>query len=219
MSDTVGWHERSTEETLALLRTSRSGLSLEEATRRHAEYGPNALDEAPPRPAIRMLLAQFNDFTIVILIAAAVIAGFLGDVADTLVITAIVVLNGIIGFVQEMRSERAMAALRALAAPSATVLRAGYQRSIAASELVPGDAVILEAGAIVPADIRLIDVSALRVNESALTGESVAVDKSTGAVTERGASVGDRRNIAHKGTIVTYGRALGIVIATGMRTT
>jgi Ca2+-transporting ATPase len=214
----VGWHERSTEETLALLRTSRSGLSLEEATRRHAEYGPNALDEAPPRPAIRMLLAQFNDFTIVILIAAAVIAGFLGDVADTLVITAIVVLNGIIGFVQEMRSERAMAALRALAAPSATVLRAGYQRSIAASELVPGDAVILEAGAIVPADIRLIDVSALRVNESALTGESVAVDKSTGAVTERGASVGDRRNIAHKGTIVTYGRALGIVIATGMRT-
>lgn len=212
------WHRCSAEDTLAILRTTRSGITQEEARRRRSAYGPNALDEAPPRPAARVLVAQFTDFTILVLIAAAVVAGLVGDLTDTLVITAIVVLNGIIGFVQELRSERAMAALRAMAAPSASVLRAGQHEVVAARDLVPGDLVTLEAGAIVPADIRLLDASALRINESALTGESAPVDKATAVIDEQDVPVGDRRNIAHKGTVVTYGRACGVVVATGMRT-
>lgn len=212
------WHLRSAEETLEILRATRTGLTHHEAAARRAEYGPNTLSEAPPRSLSRRLLAQFTDLTILILLAAAVIAGALGDLIDAFVITAIVVLNGILGFVQEVRSERAMAALRALAAPSALVMRDGQHHAIAAQDLVPGDSVILEAGAIVPADLRLLDVFALRVNESALTGESAPVDKITAAITGDDLAVGDRRNIAHKGTIVTYGRAHGVVIATGMRT-
>lgn len=212
------WHRRSVQDTLELLATSRSGLSHEEAKRRRARFGPNELEQAPPRSTVRILLAQFADATILILIAAAVIAGVLGDLTDSIVIAAIIVLNALIGFVQELRSERALAALRALAAPSATVIRAGDRHSIPASELVPGDCVVLEAGAIVPADIRLLDVASLRVNESALTGESAPVDKSSAPIDAGDVAVGDRTNIAHKGTIVTYGRGLGVVTATGMRT-
>lgn len=212
------WHEHSAEKTLELLDSSREGLTHEEAARRRQQYGPNELEEAPPRSAARILLAQFTDLTIIILIGAAVISGVVGEFIDTVVIVAIVVLNGVIGFVQEIRSERAMAALRAMAAPSATVMRPGGKHTITATDLVPGDSVVLEAGSIVPADLRLLDVAGLRVNESALTGESAPIDKSVAALSGSSVSVGDRTNIAHKGTVVTYGRALGVVIATGMRT-
>ncbi|HEY5760493.1 MAG TPA: cation-translocating P-type ATPase [Steroidobacter sp.] len=212
------WHRHSTEETFELLQTSPAGLTHQEAARRREQFGPNEVEAAPGRSAARILLSQFTDLTIVILIGAAIISGMVGELIDTAVIVAIVILNGLIGFVQEMRSERAMAALRAMAAPTATVVRDGDRRTITAAELVPGDSVILESGAIVPADLRLVDVAGLRVNEAALTGESAPIDKSTGALAELDISMGDRTNIAHKGTIVTYGRALGIVIATGMRT-
>ncbi len=153
------------------------------------------MEEAPPRSAARILLTQFTDLTIIILIGAAVISGVVGEFIDTLAIAAIVVLNGIIGFVQEIRSERAMAALRAMAAPSAMVMRAGDQHTITAADLVPGDSVVLEAGSIVPADLRLLDVAGLRVNESALTGESAPIDKSIAALSGNSVSVGDRTNI------------------------
>jgi Ca2+-transporting ATPase len=167
---------------------------------------------------LRRFLAQFADFLILVLIGAAIVAGLVGDLIDTIVIVAIVLLNAVIGFVQEMRAARAMAALRALAAPTATVLRGGMPSTIAAHDLVPGDAVVLEAGRIVPADLRLIETASLRVDESALTGESAPVDKHHAALAETDVAVADRANIAHKGTFATYGRAIGAVVATGMRT-
>lgn len=214
----AGWHERSAEETLQVLRTSRAGLSHAEAERRLAQYGRNELTPPRPRSAFSRFLAQFADFLILVLIGAAIVAGLVGELLDTVVIVAIVLLNAIIGFVQETRAARALAALRAMAAPTATVLRGGTSRTIAANDLVPGDTVLLEAGRIVPADLRLIETASLRVDESALTGESVPVDKHSDAISQRDVPVGDRANIAHKGTFATYGRAMGAVVATGMRT-
>lgn len=218
LSGNALWHQLSTDETYARLGSRREGLSAEEARTRRARFGANVHDEAPPRSALAIFTAQLADFMILVLIAAAVVSGVIGDLTDTLVIAAIVVLNAILGFMQESRAERAMAALKAMAAPSATVVRNGRPSTIAAAELVPGDVVLLEAGRIIPADLRLIEVAGLRVNESALTGESVPVDKLTDAITVRDVPVGDRRNIAHKGSFVTYGRAVGVVVATGMLT-
>jgi Ca2+-transporting ATPase len=155
---------------------------------------------------------------IVVLIAAAIIAGFIGEPQDTIAIVVIVFLNGIIGFVQEYRAERAMAALKQMAAPMASVVRDGEVKQIPAHDLAPGDIVELEAGNIVPADLRLLELSALKVNESALTGESQVVEKRLARLEEGELPLGDRLNLAYKGTIVTYGRARGLVVATGMHT-
>ena len=211
-------HDRSVAEVLSHLGTSAAGLSHAEVQRRQARHGPNVLDEAPPRSPLTLFLAQFADFMILVLLAAAVVSGLVGDLTDTLVIVAIVLLNAGLGFAQEWRAAKAMQALKAMAAPSATVLREGAAATVPAAELVPGDAVLLEAGRIVPADLRLVEAASLRIDEAALTGESVPVDKSTEALESADVPVGDRRNIAHKGTQVTYGRGLGVVVATGMRT-
>jgi magnesium-transporting ATPase (P-type) len=157
------------------------GLSAAEAATRLAQHGPNALIEGRRRGPVRMFLDQFTDFMIVVLLAAAVISGVIGDVTDTVVILVIVVLNAVIGFVQEYRAEAAIAALRQLAAPLARVLRDGRSHSIPAQELVAGDIVLLDAGAVVPADVRLLEVAALQTQEAALTGESAAVSKSADA--------------------------------------
>ncbi len=214
----AAWHRVATAEAYRLLESSSAGLTATEAQRRRTRYGANVLAEAPPRSALAILGAQFADLLILILLGAAVISGLIGDLADTIVIAAIVVLNAVIGFAQEFRAQRALAALKAMAAPSASVVRAGSTLSVPAADLVPGDVVILEAGRIVPADLRLVEVASLRVDESALTGESVPVDKIATVIDEEGVAVGDRRNIAHKGSHVTHGRALGLVVATGMRT-
>jgi len=214
----VHWHRLSTEASLARLDSRATGLSHEESAERRREHGFNVLEEAPPRAPWVMFLAQFADYMILVLLGAAVIAGVIGDVADTLVIVAIVVLNAVIGFVQEVRAERAMAALKAMAPPVATVIRGGAPHAEPAAHLVPGDVVRVEAGAIVPADLRILESASLRVDEAALTGESVPVDKAHGAIDAEQVAVADRRNIAHKGTLVTYGHGLGVVIATGMRT-
>jgi P-type Ca2+ transporter type 2C len=212
------WHQCSVEEAYRRLGTSRAGLTVCEVAQRRAQYGPNVLAEAPPRSMLAIFGAQFADLMILILIGAAMVSGLIGDLTDTIVIAAIIVLNAVLGFAQEFRAERAMAALRAMAAPSATVVREGHTTTVAATDLVPGDVVVVEAGRIVPADLRLVEVASLRINESALTGESVPVDKTTEAIMDEVVPVGDRRNIAHKGSHVTYGRALGLVVATGMRT-
>jgi len=165
-----------------------------------------------------MLLDQFTDLMIVVLIGAAVVSGMVGDLQDTIAIIVILVLNGVIGFVQEYRAERAIAALRKMAAASAHVVRGGEPRTVAATELVPGDIVLLEAGNIVPADLRLLEAVQCKISEAALTGESVTVEKRTDALHGADLPLGDRTNMAYKGTIVTYGRARGVAVATGMAT-
>jgi len=165
-----------------------------------------------------MFLDQFTDFMILVLIAAAIISGIIGEPLDSLAIVVIVLLNGVIGIVQEFRAERAMAALKMLVPRSARVCRGGQTVTVPVSQLVYGDIVIVEAGDLVPADLRLIETSQLRVDEAALTGESVPVEKHTASLTTVELPVGDRLNMAYKGTVVTYGRATGVVIATGMVT-
>ena len=195
------------------------GLHPEEAQRHAAPHGANALAGAPRRSKVALLADQFKDFMVLVLLGAAVVSGLVGELTDTLVILVIVVLNAVIGFVQAWRADQAMAALRQLAAAHATVLRGGAVQVVAASDLVPGDIVLLEAGNQIPADLRLIEIAQLQVDESALTGESVTVAKQTAplALQEAGA-LGDRTNMAFKGTTATHGRARGLVVATGMHT-
>jgi Ca2+-transporting ATPase len=213
------WHQAGFEQVAAHWRTDpRKGLSTHEAAQRLAQHGPNEIAVGGTTGPWRLLLDQFRDLMIVILLVAAVVAGVIGDLADTIVILVIVVLNALIGFVQTYRAERAIAALRALAALHARVLRDGTARQVAAADLVPGDVVLLDAGAAVPADMRLAEVAHLRVEEAALTGESLPVDKQAGVLDAADLVLGDRRNMAYKGTVVSAGRAQGIVVATGTRT-
>lgn len=214
----VDWHQIDPIEAAEKLQSSDMGLVSEEARRRFERYGPNELIEKKHKSLWMMFFDQFKDFMILVLIAAAVVAGVIGDPVDTIAIAVIVLLNAVLGFVQEYRAEKAMAALKKLAAPSATVIRGGRPESIAAERLVPGDLVILEAGNVVPADIRLTESAQLRIDEAALTGESVPVEKDIAALREKDLAIGDRKNMAYKGTLVTYGRGLGLVAATGMRT-
>jgi Ca2+-transporting ATPase len=213
------WHRLDAGEVAAHLETGlENGLAHEEAGRRLAVHGENVLAEGARRSPWLMLLGQFTDFMILVLLAAAIVAGVIGEPEDSVVIVVIVVLNAIIGFVQEYRAEKTMAALRRLGAPHARVLRGGQVADVAARELVPGDLVLLEAGNIVPADLRLVEAARLKVQEAALTGESVPVDKQVQPLESADAALGDRTNMAYKGTIVTYGRGRGIVAATGMAT-
>ena len=213
------WHCLSADEALARLGIAgERGLSAAEAAERLGRFGPNAIREHARRSPLRMLAGQFTDFMIVVLMVAAAISALIGEPEDSIVILVIVVLNAIVGFVQEYRAERAMAALKQLAAAAARVVRDGNVAEIAAPELVPGDVVLLEAGNVVPADMRLLESAPLRVEEAALTGESVPVDKRTAPLADREAPLGDRRNMAYKGTTVVYGRGRAVVVATGMQT-
>ncbi len=214
----MGWHQKTVEELFGELNSSQEGISSEEAEKRLREYGPNELKEKKKRTIFMMLLDQFKDFMILILIAAAVISGILGDPVDTIAIIIIVLLNAVIGFVQEYRAEKAMAALKKMAAHSALVVRGGLPTNIPAREIVPGDLVLLEAGKMVPADMRLTQAARLKTEDAALTGESVPVEKHIKALQDKTLPLGDRKNMAYKGTAVSYGRGAGIVVATGMDT-
>jgi Ca2+-transporting ATPase len=215
----LAWHSVETQDVIGAMGSNvERGLSTEEAERRLTEHGSNAIAEARRRTPLRMLGAQFTDVMVLVLIAAAVVAGFLGEPADIVAIVAVVILNAVLGFVQEYRAERAVAALRAMASPAARVRRAAVDTTVPAEHLVPGDVVLLEAGNIVPADLRLIDVARLRVEEAALTGESQPVEKTTMRIMGSAIALGDKTNMAYKGTTVTYGRGTGVVVATGMHT-
>ena len=215
----VVWHVLPAADAATVFRVDpEQGLPAAEAARRAAAYGPNAIPEHVQRGPWRMLAEQFTDFMILVLIGAAIVSGILGEVADTLAIVVIVLLNGLIGFAQEYRAQRAVAALKVLAAANATVRRDGEVVSLPATQLVPGDVVLLEAGNIVPADVRLMEAVQLKVDESALTGESVPVEKRTAPYADAELALGDRRNMAFKGTTVTYGRGRGVVVATGANT-
>ena len=212
------WHQKTVDDVFETLNSSLGGLSSEEATKRLQEFGPNELTEKKKKTPFMMFLDQFKDFMIIVLIGAAIISGFIGELADTIAIIVIVVLNAVIGFVQEFRAEKAMAALKKMAAPSATVIRNGSPGTIASSEIVPGDMILLEAGGVIPADMRLTESAQLRVEEAALTGESLAVEKHTALLHDEHLPIGDRKNMVYKGTFVTYGRGTGIVAGTGMNT-
>jgi Ca2+-transporting ATPase len=207
------------EEALGSQRSSLDrGLSFEEASARSSRFGRNELAEAERKSPLRILARQFADVMVVVLLCAAVVAGFLGEPQDIAAILAIVALNGVLGFVQEFRAERAIEALQAMSAPTARVRRGGRLLTVAAFELVPGDIVLLEAGNLVPADLRITEAHQLRINESALTGESAPVEKTDGPLPEENLPVADRKNMAFKGTLVANGRAVGLVTATGMQT-
>jgi P-type Ca2+ transporter type 2C len=194
------------------------GLSEQEAAARIARSGYNELAQAPPEPLWRKLAAQFKELVIWILIVAALISGAMGEWADTLAILAIVLLNAALGFVQEERAERALAALAKLSAPLAKVLRDGAMQSLPARELAPGDMVLLEAGDSIPADVRLTETFAFRAQEASLTGESVPVEKDAGCVLDEATPLADRRNMAYLGTVVAAGKGHAVVVATGMHT-
>jgi Ca2+-transporting ATPase len=212
------WHQKTVADVIEELNSSLQGISSEEARKRLLEYGPNELKEKKKKTLLMMFIDQFRDFMILVLIAAALISGFIGELSDTIAIIVIVVLNAVIGFIQEYRAEKAMEALKKMAAPYATAIRNGMHENIPASEIVPGDVIILEAGKIVPADMRLIESAQLKVEEAALTGESVPVEKHTGPLHDEHLPTGDRKNMVYKGTSVSYGRGMGSVVATGMET-
>jgi Ca2+-transporting ATPase len=218
MEESVRYHQANTEHVLAELKSTPQGITGDEARKRLAQYGPNVLVERKKKSVFVMFLGEFTDFMILVLIVAAVISGIIGEASDTIAIVVIVFLNAVLGFSQEYRAEKAMASLKKMVASNAVVLRSGEHQTIAASKLVPGDIVLLEAGNIVPADMRLIEAARLKVEEAALTGESVPVEKHTDAIHEESLPLGDRKNMLFKGTFVTYGRAAAVVTTTGMRT-
>jgi Ca2+-transporting ATPase len=195
-----------------------TGLSEAEVQRRLGVHGPNELEERGLRSPWHILWEQLTGVMVLILIAAAVISGLLGDWKDAVVIMAIVVLNAILGFTQEYRAEKAMAALKQLAVPKVKVRRDGQVREVSARQLAPGDLVLLEAGALVPADGRLLESVNLRVEEAALTGESESVEKQTAPLEKIDLAVGDRVNMVYMGTVVAYGRGVAVVTETGMGT-
>ncbi|MBK8949174.1 MAG: cation-translocating P-type ATPase [Flavobacteriales bacterium] len=200
------------------LGVDEQGLSEAQAEERRIEHGLNELEGKRKRTVLGLFLAQFKDLMIIVLLAAAVVAGSVGDITDTIIILAIVLVNAVIGVVQEFRAEKALEALQRMAAPQATVRRGGVMRNVPAHELVPGDVVLLEAGMVVPADLRFTACHGLRMQEAALTGESLDTAKRPGELHLADLSLGDRSNMGFKGTVVAKGRGEGIVVATGMRT-
>ncbi|MEL7559416.1 cation-transporting P-type ATPase [Stutzerimonas chloritidismutans] len=211
------WHACEADETLRELESSAAGLSRQSVEERLARHGANRLEEAKPASVLQRLLRHLNNVLLYVLIAAAVVTGLMGHWVDTFVILVVVVLNVAIGFVQEGKAEKALQAIRHLLAPHAVVLREGRQQDVDAAELVPGDVVLLASGDSLPADVRLLQARNLRIDEAALTGESVPVDKQVEAVADD-ASIGDRLCMGYAGTLVTQGQARAVVVATGAAT-
>ncbi|HZU86111.1 MAG TPA: cation-translocating P-type ATPase [Anaerolineaceae bacterium] len=215
----VSWHALSDEQVLRQLNTQlQTGLSSEEVEKRRQQYGLNQLTEAKRSTFLQRVLAQLKSFVVILLIVASLISFVLGEYVEAGAIFAIVVLNAILGVVQESRAEEALAALKKLASPEAHVLRDGSRISVPAPQLVPGDVVFLEAGNFIPADVRLLEAVNLRIEEAALTGESVPVQKNAALSLEKDIPLGDRKNTAFMGTTVSYGRGRGVVVSTGMHT-
>ena len=211
------WHNLEMQEVLASLNSNSSGLSQEEAQRRLVQFGSNELRGKERISPWVIFLDQFKSFLIIILIAAVVLSAVLGEVADAIVIAVIVLFASGLGFFQEYRAERAMEALKRMAAPTASVLRGGKEVEIPSAELVPGDMVVLRTGDQIPADARLITAMNLKTDEASLTGESVPVDKITEPL-DKDIAIGDRKNLVYMGTSIVYGRGKAVVIATGMST-
>jgi Ca2+-transporting ATPase len=217
-AEPIAWHTLESTDALARLGSDANGLAHAEAARRLTEHGPNAIPTGRTRSVFEMFAAQFRDFMIVILLVAAAISGLVGDPPDTIAILVIVLINAVVSTIQEARAEGAVAALRAMATPDARALRDGKLVTVATPELVPGDVVVIEAGNVIPADLRLLESEDLQVDESALTGESTTVAKHAAVLAEQKLALGDRANLAFKSALVTHGRGRGVVVATGLAT-
>ncbi len=207
------WHSNSPQEVLAILKTDHAGLSQKEATHRLECYGPNRLKPPQQRSVVVRFLSQFHNVLIYVLLVASAITAFLGHWVDTSVILGVVVINAVIGFIQEGKAEKALDAIRQMLSLNAVVLRDGKRKQIPAEKLVPGDIVLLQSGDKVPADLRLLYCKNLRIEEAVLTGESEAVEKSLEAVAKL-AAIGDRFCMAYSSTLVVYGQGTGVVVAT-----
>jgi magnesium-transporting ATPase (P-type) len=216
-TEEVGAHARDAEAVLAALETDACGLTLHEAARRLERFGPNELPAAAGRHPLFRLLSQFNNALIYFLLAGALAAWLLGHLVDASVIVVVVLVNAVVGFIQEGKAEDALNAIRNMVSPRANVLRESTRHNVPAAELVPGDIVLLEAGDRVPADLRLLRARGLLIDEAALTGESVAAEKHEAPVAAH-AALGDRRSMAHSGSLVAAGQGVGVVVATALRT-
>ena len=212
------WHTMDPEEIYSSLETGENGLSGEEADKRLMEHGKNMLEEQKRKSLLVRFLLQFKDVMVLVLLVAAIIAGLFNELTDSIIILAIVIINAVIGVFQENKAEKALEALMGMSKPYANVVRDGVVVSTKRENIVPGDLVELEAGDYVPADLRLIHCASLKVQESALTGESVAVEKSISTLKDEGLPLGDRINMVYSSSIVTYGRGSGIVVSAGMDT-
>ncbi|MEG6522158.1 calcium-transporting P-type ATPase, PMR1-type [Desulfotomaculum sp. 1211_IL3151] len=217
---TTSWFELKRQEVIDRLRTCpEKGLTEQQAKERLEQIGPNKLLSSEKKPPWKMFLDQFKDFMVLVLIAATFVSGLLGEWADAVTIMIIVVINAILGFVQEFRAEKSMEALKAMTAPEALVIRDGIERKVPAADLIPGDIVLLDTGDKVPADLRLLSLANLEIEESALTGESFPVKKRVENMAgETEISLGDTRNMAYMGTVIVRGRGKGVVVSTGMHT-
>jgi len=214
------WHTRDAGSIVKELAVDpQKGLTTQEGRQRVEKYGPNALAQKKKKGMLHLFFSQMNNALIYILLGAAVVSASLGEITDTVIISCVVFLNALIGIIQESKAERALEALKRLATPRALVLRDEKQREIASEEIVPGDIILLDAGRIVPCDMRLIETANLKIDESALTGESVPVEKDGEVVLDANKSaLGDQKNMAFMSTVATYGRALGVAVETGMNT-
>jgi len=219
MSDSseVRWHALETEEALSRIGGRKDGLTEGEARERIAKYGPNEIKREKTTPPWKIFVRQFKNILMALLLGAAAFSILIGEALDTVVILAIVVASAGLGFVQEYHSEKAVQLLKKLAAPTATIIRDGKERTVSSNEIVPGDVIVLRTGDRVPADVRLLEAFNLKVDEASLTGESLPVDKEI-SVLPADVIINDRTNIAFSGTVVTYGRGLGVAVATGMST-
>ncbi len=214
----MNWHLLSISEIAELLNSTPTGIDNSIASERLTEYGKNEIEDTKKKTVWQIILHQLSDFMILILIVVAIVSGFLGDLTDTFIILAIIIINATVGFIQEYRSEKAMEALKNMVPSYARVIREGNTLEITAAELVPGDVVLLEAGNIIPADIRFFETHQIKVDESALTGESHNVEKNSETLPKGNYSLGDRINMGFKGTHITNGRGKAYVMATGMNT-
>lgn len=212
------FYQRTVDDVMSQMKAHPTGLTDQEVKDRRQQFGANKLTSKRRTTLIEKFIAQFKDLMIIILIVAAVIAGFAGETVDAVIILAVVILNAIFGVFQESKAENAIDSLKEMSAPMATVLRNNQSKSVKSEDIVPGDIVLLEAGDVVPADIRLTEANSLKIEEAALTGESVPVNKQVDPITEKDLPLGDRKNLGFMNSNVTSGRATGVVIGTGMNT-
>ncbi|MCM8711131.1 calcium-transporting P-type ATPase, PMR1-type [Clostridium sp. SYSU_GA19001] len=214
------WFVKNKDEVINELQTNAlQGLTSEEAKQRLAKYGENKLAAKKSKSLIQLFFAQLNDAMIYILLGAALISGILGEISDSIIIALVILINAIVGLIQESKAEKALEALKKLSTPKAIVKRDGELKEIASEEVVPGDLVIIDAGRYIPCDLRLIETANLQIEESALTGESVPVDKNSDLILEASNTpLGDQKNMAFMSTLATYGRGVGIAVGTGMDT-
>jgi Ca2+-transporting ATPase len=214
----MSWYQLDVKEVLQKLNTSEEGLTAEEVKARLPEYGPNIFAREEKTSKLKILFHQFKSPLIYILIIAGIVTVLLQEYVDAGVIMVVVILNAVIGYVQEFKAEESMRALKRMVLPKARVIREGREREIVSEELVPGDMVMIASGGKVPADLRLFRTIELKVDEAALTGESISVEKTTAPIKEENLTPGDQKNMAFTGTIVVSGRGMGVVVETGGNT-